>query len=44
MFATLKRVFPFLVATWWIVILVGNGVAAQKFLVRTGHALRPSRT
>ncbi len=42
MFATLERVFPFLVVTWWIVIVVANGVAAQKFLVRTGHAMRPS--
>ncbi len=42
MMAGLKRVMPFLVVAWWIVIMAVNGVLAQKFLVRTGHALRPS--
>ena len=42
MFATLKRVFPFLVVTWWIIIMAANAVMAQKLLVRTGNALRPS--
>lgn len=42
MFATLKRVFPFLVVTWWIIIVTVNGVAAQKLLDRAGHARRPA--
>jgi hypothetical protein len=42
MMAGLKRVMPFLVVAWWIVIMAVNGVLAQRFLVRTGHALRPS--
>lgn len=42
MLAGLKRVLPFLVVAWWLIIMAANGVLAQKFLVRTGHALRPS--
>ncbi len=42
MIATLARVFPFVVVTWWIVIVTVNAVAAQRILVRSGHALRPS--
>jgi hypothetical protein len=40
--ATLKRVIPSLVVGWWIIIMAVNAVLAQKLLVRTGHALRPS--
>lgn len=42
MVAGLKRVLPFLVVTWWIILMAVNATLAQKILVRTGHALRPS--
>lgn len=42
MFDALKRVFPFLVTAWWIVIVVINGVLAQKLLVRFGAQMRPT--
>ncbi|MFT5539755.1 MAG: hypothetical protein ACI82H_001279 [Alphaproteobacteria bacterium] len=42
MLATLKRVFPFLVVTWWVIVITVNAHVAQKILVRTGNAKRPS--
>jgi hypothetical protein len=42
MLATLKRVFPFLVVTWWVIVISVNAHMAQKILVRTGQAKRPS--
>lgn len=42
MLATLKGVFPFLVVSWWVIILAVNGVVAQKLLARAGRARRPS--
>lgn len=42
MLGGLGRVLPFLVVTWWIIAMVVNATLAQKILVRTGHALRPS--
>lgn len=42
MFATFARVFPFVVVTWWIILLAANAALAQKILVRMGRNLRPS--
>jgi hypothetical protein len=42
MLAGLARILPFMVVAWWIVIMAANAALAQKFLVRTGHAIRPS--
>lgn len=42
MIAGFARVFPFVVVTWWIALMTLNGVVAQKVLVRTGHARRPT--
>jgi hypothetical protein len=42
MLATLKRVFPLLVVTWWVIVISVNAHVAQKILVRTGQAKRPS--
>jgi hypothetical protein len=42
MLAALKRVFPFLVVTWWVIVITVNTHVAQKLLVRTGHAQRPA--
>jgi hypothetical protein len=40
-FATIKLIFPFIVATWWMMIIVVNGVLAQKMLERRGWSKRP---
>jgi len=42
MFASLTRVFPFLVTAWWIVVVVANAAVAQKLLARRGLEIRPS--
>jgi hypothetical protein len=41
-FATIKLIFPFIVATWWMMIMVVNGVLAQKILRRRGLNKRPA--
>ncbi len=40
-FATVKLIFPFIVTTWWMVIMVVNGILAQRMLERRGWNKRP---
>ncbi len=40
-FATIKLIFPVIVTTWWMIIMVVNGVLAQKMLERRGLNRRP---
>ncbi|MGY9004961.1 MAG: DUF2232 domain-containing protein [Alphaproteobacteria bacterium] len=42
MLDSIKRVFPFLVVTWWIVIVAANAAWGQKILVRLGQNRRPT--
>ncbi len=40
-FTTVKLIFPFIITTWWMMIMVGNGVLAQRLLERRGWNKRP---
>jgi hypothetical protein len=40
-FTTIKLIFPFIVATWWMITIVVNGVLAQRMLERRGLNRRP---
>jgi hypothetical protein len=40
-FATIELIFPFMVTTWWLIIMVVNGVLAQRMLERRGLNRRP---
>lgn len=40
--ATIKAVFPFLGVTWWLIVMIGNAVLAQKLVVRLERQLRPT--